>query len=454
MYDAGKSRLGQERSRFYSGMAWTTVGSAVAQALNALLLPLLTRLYSPVDFGIFAVIQSLAGLGSSIGGFRYEYALVLAKSDRMAAALVLAQWLSVAGVTAIAALFVYAAAGHLQMLEPATAWLWAVPTIIGLAGGAQSTAYYLVRAGDFKQLSLMRVLQAVLTSGLPVLGGFRSVGAGGLIVAFVIGLGVSSIKPTLLLIRHLAGAIRRAANVGSIRRAARAHFRFPLYSVPYGFMGAARERGLLLLVAGFVAVDVAGAMAVAMRLSFFPASFLSTALGPVIYREAANLGKHTEHFRRLLRRMMIFLGVVLAPLVVLLLMYGESIFGVLLGQSWRNAGRFVSILAIPSLTLVLSGLLDRLFDVRKRQRLAFTIESVYSCVALAVVVVLFAKRVSPTTTLAAFAVVTSTYHLVWMILAYREWRLPLTDLLSAFALTGASAFATLVAIELFPLPET
>jgi O-antigen/teichoic acid export membrane protein len=433
------------KNTFAANAAWTSFSAAVAQALTAAFLPALTRLYSPADFGLFTVVQSIAGVCGPFAGFRYELAIVLARSNRMAAALLLLQWASVIGFSlAIAVVVAFLVSSDFAAIASLGPWIWSVPALVALTGVAQSVTYYLIRKSDFKQLGLMRIALAALASGLPLLATFRAAGFGGLIGAFLIATALSIVMPILGLRTQFSKALVGAARRSTVRRAAAAHFRFPLYSMPYGIVGTLRERGILLLFAGLASAQAAGLIAIAMRLSFFPAAFFASALGPVIYREAAASPRNTAEFAHLLRRMMILLSIGLTPVAVLLWLHGESAFAVLLGESWREAGLYASVLAFPALTLVISGLLDRLFDVIKRQRVGFLIELTYSTISLAMVLVALLQQVSVLGALQLFAAVTIIYHLAWIVLVYREWRLPIKDLLLVLAVAGIAALATLL----------
>jgi O-antigen/teichoic acid export membrane protein len=198
--------------------------------------------------------------------------------------------------------------------------------------------------------------------------------------------------------------------------------------MPYGIVNALRERGILLCFAAFATKDVAGLLAIAMRLSFFPATFLASALGPVLYREAVLHVDNPEGLRPTLRRIMLMLSLCLTPPAVLLVLYGETVFVTLLGEAWRMSGRYASMLAVPALTLVLSGLFDRLFDARNRQKTAFVIEVVYSAAVLTTTVGALLLGASTVTAVGWFSALTVLYHLVWVVLAGLEWKFPMREL--------------------------
>ncbi len=77
--------LFRNRSEFVRNSLKLVSGAAIAQAISLLLAPVITRLYSPSDFGTFTFLIALAGGIALIGTFRYEMAIMLPKDDKSAA---------------------------------------------------------------------------------------------------------------------------------------------------------------------------------------------------------------------------------------------------------------------------------------------------------------------------------------------------------------------------------
>ena len=74
-------------------------GTAFAQALTILVLPILTRLYTPDDFSLLAVYTAILAIVSSVACLRFEIAIPLPSSDDVAIRLVCLALLSVVAVT-------------------------------------------------------------------------------------------------------------------------------------------------------------------------------------------------------------------------------------------------------------------------------------------------------------------------------------------------------------------
>ena len=65
-------------------------GTTVAQVITILVAPLLSRLFTPEDFALFAAFTSIAGLFSIVATGKYELAIILPDEDRDAAQILFA----------------------------------------------------------------------------------------------------------------------------------------------------------------------------------------------------------------------------------------------------------------------------------------------------------------------------------------------------------------------------
>ena len=64
-------------------------GTAISQGILIAATPILTRIFSPENFGIFALYLSIVGTISLVSSWKYELAIVLPDKDDDAKALVI-----------------------------------------------------------------------------------------------------------------------------------------------------------------------------------------------------------------------------------------------------------------------------------------------------------------------------------------------------------------------------
>lgn len=402
--------------------SWLATGSLFSQLFNFLAIPALARVFDPAVLGLWAVIQSYVLLAAGVAGLRYELALPLVRAHAVQSIIRIHLLLNVA-VTILAT-------GWLMLIPPAEVdaairdvgelLMWvSVATLIGGVAHFQLVSQYCVRKGHFGRLAIARLISAAGGTAVQL---FLGVVYGGRVAALVLGAAMATVGAAL--VGGLRMRIRRKASNGGEERLelyeiARVHKRFPMFVVPYGFVTLLRDRGLLLLLASYLSLDVVGLVAMAQRIVAVPVGFASSAVGPVVHRRlaAADDPKVFEQAVGLVLRIMIWVG---APSFVLLALLAQSMAPLALGEEWAEVGPLCTVLAISGFTLFLSGLLDRSFDIVQKQSMALWIEGANSVVTLSVVWILLAKGASASQTMLGYALVNALHNLVWIVAAWRS----------------------------------
>ena len=115
------------KNNFARGVSVLVGGTAGAQLVVLLAAPLLTRLYSPEDFGILAVYVGILSLLSVIASFKYELAIPLPEHENEVVAVTLLSFFLVLVIATLSGLLVIFAGESLAELlkVPALAdYLW------------------------------------------------------------------------------------------------------------------------------------------------------------------------------------------------------------------------------------------------------------------------------------------------------------------------------------------
>ena len=69
------------KSEFSRNVLTLMTGTTIAQAIPIAISPILTRIYTPEDFGMFALYMSIASILSVVATGWYELAIMLLKKD-------------------------------------------------------------------------------------------------------------------------------------------------------------------------------------------------------------------------------------------------------------------------------------------------------------------------------------------------------------------------------------
>ena len=77
------------KSEFSRNVLTLMTGTTIAQAIPIAISPILTRIYTPEEFGVFALYLSIIMLFSSLVAGKYELSILIPKHDKNAKNLVL-----------------------------------------------------------------------------------------------------------------------------------------------------------------------------------------------------------------------------------------------------------------------------------------------------------------------------------------------------------------------------
>lgn len=403
-----------------ASVSWLALGSVASQVVNAISIPLLTRVFDPVSLGLWAVMQSYVLGAASIAGLRYELALPLAK-DVFAPSIVRLQLL-LSGVVACVfmAWLVVHTPDDLSLvrddLKPHAFVLVGGLLVLG-SSLTQLACQFLLREGRFGALAVTRFTSSAGVTLAQILLGFL---AGGRAAVLMIGAMLASVVAGILGGRKAWRLLKVPSKDGfrSLWVSAVEFRQFPLFVAPYGFVTVARDRGILLLLVAYADVGLVGLLALAQRLVALPVGLGTSALSPIVHKMLINAERITDHERIVLiiLRCMIWVG---APVFLCLALFADSLAPVVLGSEWTDIGPLCVVLSVSGFTLFLSGLFDRTFDIVRQQARALWIEGSNTVFSLAVVWYLLEGGFDFMDALLGFVITNAIHHVVWIAVVWR-----------------------------------
>ncbi|MDF2094125.1 oligosaccharide flippase family protein [Knoellia sp. 3-2P3] len=320
-------------------------GTTIAQAIPIAAAPVLTRLYSPQDFGIWALFVSITVILGTIANGRYDLAIMLPQ-DHDDAVNVAALGVIIAGGLAAALLVVVAVfSDTIATLLSSTAirpWLFLVPAVVLLTGVFNSLNYLNNRAKNYKLIATANVYKALSVSVAQIGLGLIGVGASGLVGGQALSSAAANGK-----LLHGAGGLRAVLRpVSRARMAVLAsrYRKFPQFSLPSALANVLANHLTSLLIAVFFSASTLGFYAMVQRILGIPSFVVGNAVGQVYFQQAAAEKARTGQAIRSFQRTVLRLFIVAVPMFGLLYYAAPPVFAFALGESWSVAGHYAQIL--------------------------------------------------------------------------------------------------------------
>lgn len=319
-------------------------GTAAGQLISLIIMPIITRLYSPAEYGVLGVYTALVTILGSVVGLKFEAAILLPERDRAGEHTVrgllrlsIACVAIVSGVLFLLAiiLFVFWDGGPFETLG---GWLLLVPIGTLLGGTSLALTALATREGEFGRLSKVPALQKLSSGGLQIGGGLAGLGVVGLLAG---ALTQSLITIAILLrgrLRSFGTAVFGKRPKNEMKQLAREYRDFPFINAPTALLNTLAWNSQIVVLAWFYLPDDVGFYSLALAVVGLPLNVILSGVSQVYLRESAARRSNPAQARALFVRLLLGLLLVSIPVFVGLFFASRYLIEPLFGSGWASAG--------------------------------------------------------------------------------------------------------------------
>lgn len=345
-------------------------GTFIAQLIPVVITPILTRLYIPEDFGIYALFMAIIFILGSISCGRYELAIMLPKKNDyalniFALGFIINLAFSIFLLVLITFLHDYLAKiinnPHFSALS------YFIPINVFLIGLSNLLNYLNNRFGYYKNLSKAKVYKAIAMSFTQVVLGMFKLGAAALIIAQTFSQFVYSVK-LFYLFRKNEKCILKKINKALIISLAKRYSYFPKFSMWGILINNLAKNLTTILISYFYGNKILGFYNLAQRVLELPLNFIATSFSQVFFYQATKEKHRTGKATKIFTYALSTLTVISLPIFIILFFFIKKLFVFFFGEQWKVAGIYAKIL-IPLVFvkfIVISVMvIDTIFEKQK-----------------------------------------------------------------------------------------
>lgn len=348
---------------FARGVAVLSGGTVAAQLILLSAVPVLTRLYSPDDFGVLAVFVSVLSILSVVTCLRYELAIPIAEDSQTALNVVALCLLITTGMSMLVGLLVWQVGDNLvNFLDvgEVLAYLWLLPVGIFLVGVYQTFNYWATREKAFGCISKTKLTQSV-SSLLVQLSCFK-LGPIGLVAGYITGQAFGAV----LLAKSAFKSVRKqSVSIKHLKIVLCRYRRFPKLSTLDGLLNASSLHVFPIILLVIFGSPLAGFVALANRIAHMPITFMSSSVAQVTYTALVEMDIYEK--RDFISQLSLLLSYAITPLTIILIFYGEEIFSFVFSNKWGVAGEYVGWIAVWVHFQFMSSPISNIFLVQEEQ---------------------------------------------------------------------------------------
>ncbi|MFZ4399438.1 MAG: lipopolysaccharide biosynthesis protein [Bacteroidales bacterium] len=323
-------------------------GTALAQFISIASSLILSRLYTPGDFGVFTLFISISSVISLLISGRYELAINLPESDK--------EGINVLGLTLklnliislsliILSVFLYFIFDYFfvenLLLKK---WLLFIPFISSFLNLSNIFQNWFIRKKHFSLISYSKVINSVVNNGTAILLGILAFGAWGIFLGNLFGLTALILFLGILFYRNYNKDFK-LINRKIMKFVAAKYSDLPKANSFQSLIDAFQIQGITYLMAIFFNSTVIGLYAMTLRILQAPLWFIITSITQVFYQKASENYNQKIDIKPLILNTIKKTLIIAIPLIVIIMILGPDLFAIFFGEKWREAGVFARILA-------------------------------------------------------------------------------------------------------------
>lgn len=391
------------------------LGSGAAKIIGFASLLVLTRLYTPEQFGLFNVFVSSVVILSPLLTLRFVQALPLPKQEITSINLLgLSVLLASFSATFLFILFyTFDSVVDFLKIQNIAEVLWLVFLAAFLAAILEILTSWNVRFKEFKRIASATAILSVVAAAVKILIPVLTLGiAFGLIFGYLAGL-VIGIIILYLGLKVPFSTLKNKLKVKNIKRVFFMYRGFPIFHLPSQLLILiSSQLPIFVFNANFGAAET-GQLGLAMVAIAVPIMLIAKTASQAYHGEVSAIGRKKPikiyELTKALCLKMFFVG--LLPSVTLAI-GGKFIFELFFGEQWSQAGQFSSYLALMLFFQFMASPINHSLSVFKRNDLVLKLNSLRFVLVVCAFSAGFILELSSHSLILLYSVLSSLFYIV------------------------------------------
>lgn len=332
---------------------YLTMGTVLTQLISVVISPVLSRLYTPEDFGVLGKLTAFTSIFIVISSFKFDMAIVISKSAKETKHLI--NWSEFLIITiSLIAVPIYAviySSTNVFILS-------SIFLFIFFNGNSILIISILTRYKKFIKLSYAKVSNRIASAIVQISFGFIINNVFGLIIGIFIGFitffVVLSRGVSISFFKFSKSSFKDALPV------LKKHYRFPLYATPQVLLNSFSQNMPILIMDSFFGTTMIGLYWFAIKIIKIPIFAIAGSVRQTFYQKASKISSNSELLTLFIKttKYLFLLGL---PFVVIGFFISPSFFSYIFGNKWAEAGiyarwllpwMFFAFINPPAVTLV------------------------------------------------------------------------------------------------------
>lgn len=358
------------KNEFINKILLLLTGNSLAQLILFASSPILTRIYTPEDFGVFSTYTSLLAILISFSSLCLEKAIPLEKNhSNMVHLMYISMFtISVVCILNIGLGFLNLSLFRLYGIEASIMNDFLLSIGLFFAGIYQVMSYWMLKEDKFKGLTHSKLLQSIsnVTSQFSLISINHVTPGIGLIAGDMIGRGITLVYIWRYFLNRMHWPKVNYRRIGYLLKK---YEEFAKYSTWSTLLSSLSLQIIFLLLMRLYGPDVTGHFSMASKTIGLPITMVGASISTVFYAEVAkSISNEPGRVLHLYKSIMTKTAMLGLPLMAILAWIAPGVFSFIFGEEWRVSGEYVTLMSFMFLSQVIVMPVSQILYLAKKQR--------------------------------------------------------------------------------------
>ena len=402
------------KSEFSKNVLTLMTGTTIAQAIPIAISPILTRLYTPEDFGVFALFVSMSSIFGTLVNGRYELAIMLPKKDEDAIQICALGFIITFCLSLFLLILIFVFHPYLTTFLDYNVgfWLYFVPITVFFTGTYNVLNYFYNRHKLYKDVANATIFKSIVLAIMQLSIGALKGGVLGLIGGQL----VSQIFINVKLFKQLAQNkfTLKKISKNKMLALAKRYKDFPKFSMPAALANALSYHLTNILISSFYTILNLGFYSLTQKVLGIPSALIGNSIGQVYFQQATierqDVGHAINSFKTTLKKLFL----ISCSFFLILFFVVEDLFALVFGEEWRVAGIYTKILIPMFCVSFISAPLSITMTVFEKQINSLMVNMILIVSSMGVILLCYYTHSSFENFLKVFSTIMSINYLIFI----------------------------------------
>jgi len=375
--------LFSKKNTFFSNIINVALGNGFGKLLAIAVMPLLTHLYSPIEFGELSLFISTVSILGVFTTLRYSTAIPLEKDNNNLINLIFLCFVLVVffGILT-SAIFYLINLFYPNKFDNFFSILICF-SILG-KGFYEILSNWCVKEKKFKLITKSKIYQSSFSSVIKLIFGYFGLTNVGLMIGHIT---LESSGIIIIFRSFLQNNLNfyKKIKYSIIKTLLIKYKKFPIFQLPSQLLMVSSNNLIIFLIPLLFGVESLGLYALAISILNAPLNVIGQSVSHVYYAEISSMGKNKSNkISELTINIIKKMSLLFFPLLIIVF-FGESIFSFIFGNEWQKSGLYAAALCPLVLSRFIASPIMTIFNLYGLQEVQLKI----SLQRLVLLVVLF-----------------------------------------------------------------